>query len=101
VVHFVRTAKDADQDKQMLAAQSEVSRCRSDPFLLEGHIMVTYRRVVPLRALTGKAADSAGFALHMSYRLRANARRRQEAKLVDWEEEGGSVAVPAIVPPLL
>lgn len=101
MIHFVRAAKDADQDKQMLAAQSEVSRCRSVTFLLQGHIMVTYKRIVPLWALTGKAADSAGFALHMSYRLRTNAKRRQEARLHDWEEEGGSVAVPAIVPPLL
>ena len=60
--------------------------------------MTIYRRFIPPPALTGGAADAAGFTLRIVHRLRKQEKRRQESELVDWEEEGGRLAAPAIAP---
>lgn len=60
--------------------------------------MTSYRRFVPPPAPTGGAVDSAGFALRMFQRLRMDAKGRPK-ELVDREDEGGSLAAPAIATP--
>ena len=44
------------------------------------------------------ATDSAGLTLRMAYQQRLAEKGRKETELVDWENEGGSLAAPAGVP---
>lgn len=59
--------------------------------------MTSYRRFIgflPPPSLSGNLARPAAFAPLMVHRLRRKAKSRQEAALVDWEEEGGRLAAP-------
>jgi hypothetical protein len=58
--------------------------------------MIIYRRFIPPPALTVCAADARGFDWLVAYRHRNEEKRRHAAELVDWEEEGGSLAAAAV-----
>lgn len=59
--------------------------------------MIAYRRIVRPPPLAG-GADAGGLARPGSCAVWQEEERRQEADLVDWEDEGGNLAAPAIAP---
>ena len=60
--------------------------------------MTIHKCIIPPPVFVGGAADSAGLTLRMAYQQRLAEKGRKETELVDWENEGGSLAAPAIIP---
>ena len=61
--------------------------------------MTSYKRFIgfmPPPLLSGDVARPATLAPLMVHRLRRKAKSRQQTALVDWEEEGGRLAVPGV-----
>ena len=54
--------------------------------------MTAYRRLITQPGLAGEAAL---LTSRISYRRRKASKIRREAELLGWEEEGGSLLVPA------
>lgn len=62
--------------------------------------MTTYRRLTAQPAPAPAAAATLAPACPISYRRRLATRPRRTAALVDWEDEGGSLAAPVVAPKL-
>ena len=62
--------------------------------------MTTYRRSTVQPAPASGTAATLAPACPISYRRRLATRPRRTAALVDWEDEGGGLAVPVVTPKL-
>lgn len=60
--------------------------------------MTIHKCIIPPPALVADATGSTGVTLGMAYQQRLAEKGRKETELVDWENEGGSLATPASVP---